>query len=351
MNILIRVLTNGNELKTFSALQWDELLRFARNGKLMATLSAMINKLGGQITPPKTALHLFAGEKVRFDYMLLQVERELYELEKAFKSTNFPIILLKGAAYIAADLKPAAGRLLSDIDILVPKRHLAEAEACLRKHGWQSDQDISAYDERYYRDWMHEIPPLRHPTRHLEVDMHYNLVPLTGRIKVDAEMLFSDAVKLPNSSFSVLSPVDRLLHSATHLLYNDELRGGIRDLADMRLLCLAEAHDSPFWKTLPERAKELNMERPLFYALDALERLFAYSVPSDAMLKCREFAPATLQLFIMRRLIDRVLAPKTVDQFYVPVSEWLLFVRSHWLRMPPVMLCKHLFHKWRTNTQ
>ncbi len=117
----------------------------------------------------------------------------------------------------------------------------------------------------------------------------------------------------------------------------------------MRLLCLAEISNKSFWEDLPKRAQELNMERPLFYAMDALERIFDFPTPDQFKVAIADIAPGPATLIIMRRLIDRVLAPESVNQLKAPIATWLLFVRSHWLRMPPMMLFQHLFKKWRTN--
>ena len=50
----------------------------------------------------------------------------------ALGDAAYPRVLLKGAAYIGQGLPIAAGRLPSDVDILVPRGTLADAEARLR---------------------------------------------------------------------------------------------------------------------------------------------------------------------------------------------------------------------------
>jgi hypothetical protein len=46
---------------------------------------------------------------------------EVNRIQRALTSLDVPVILLKGAAYIVADLPPAPGRIATDVDILVPK--------------------------------------------------------------------------------------------------------------------------------------------------------------------------------------------------------------------------------------
>src|SRR5262245_22321304 len=92
------------------------------------------------------------------------VRWEIDRLSRAFHDTGQLWILLKGAGYIAAGLPPGTGRRVADIDILVPRRDLARVEAILQEHGWQFPE-IDAYDNRYYREWMHELPPMVHRDR------------------------------------------------------------------------------------------------------------------------------------------------------------------------------------------
>src|SRR4029077_14434016 len=124
--------------------------------------------------------------------------------------------LLKGAAYLMGNLPPARGRTFSDIDILVPKSSLLEVERALRAHGWASDK-IDHYDDRYYRRWMHQLPPLTHVERGTTVDVHHTIVPMSARVPVDATTLLNEALVLPvDVGLAVLKPVDMVLHSAVH---------------------------------------------------------------------------------------------------------------------------------------
>jgi len=104
------------------------------------------------------------------------------------------IILLKGAAYLEAGLPCSQGRTLSDLDLLVRREELPRIEKTLQEAGWESDTE-EEYDQRYYREWMHEIPPLKHRFRGLEVDIHHNLLALTGRYRVPAEKLWPPALQ------------------------------------------------------------------------------------------------------------------------------------------------------------
>ncbi|WP_347814582.1 nucleotidyltransferase family protein [Pseudoalteromonas sp. APM04] len=148
----------------------------------------------------------------------MQLRREFSALSMAFADSGYPLVLLKGAAYLALHLPHAKGRRVSDLDLLVPKAYLEDAEQRLSTLGWHQDSALTAYDDHYYRYWMHEVPPLTHAARHIELDLHHTLVPPTSRIRLNDEALFSAVEAVEGYSFSVLSAQDRYLHSAVHLL-------------------------------------------------------------------------------------------------------------------------------------
>lgn len=261
------------------------------------------------------------------------------------------MLLLKGAAYAAAGLPPAAGRLFGDIDLLVPKSQIDAAEAALMLGGWVSGQR-SAYDQRYYRQWMHEIPPMTHVLRQTVLDLHHNLLPETARIRTRPELILNSALPLPEfPRFGIPTPTDLVLHSATHLFHEGEWEHGLRDLVDLDALLRDFGRASGFWGELLDRAAALNLGRPLFYGLRYCRRLLGTPIPDEVLQRCPS------------RPGERAAA--AMDAFFVPAfstahhscrlpgsraAALALYVRSHWLRMPPRLLLPHLAQKfWQTH--
>jgi hypothetical protein len=115
-----------------------------------------------------------------------------------------------------AGLPLARGRTFTDLDILVPRERLEEVEASLLAAGWVH-HNTDDYDQRYYRRWMHELPPMYHPDRGVLMDVHHSILPLTSRLTPDIESFWAESVPLPMPSFRALCPADMLLHSAAHL--------------------------------------------------------------------------------------------------------------------------------------
>ena len=121
-------------------------------------------------------------------------------------------------------------------------------------HGWAS-MHLDKYDQRYYRTWMHELPPMRHVKRLTVIDVHHAIVPETAAIRPDPGKLCAAACPVEKEQgICVLAPVDMVLHSAVHLFHDGEFENGLRDLIDIQRLLNHFGHTPSFWDSLVERA-------------------------------------------------------------------------------------------------
>jgi hypothetical protein len=346
MNILLTALRDPAQAATFGVEEWDLLLRLARHTRLLGRLAVCMDDLGLLGKVPVKVVDHFTAARVFVDQCQRMARWEIDRILKAIQAIEGPIVVLKGSAYILAGLPPARGRLLSDVDLLVPAVSLDIIEKTLLANGWES-MKLEEYDQRYYRTWMHELPPLRHPERGLEVDIHHTISPLTSRLNPDPEKLFQDSVPLADGRLRVLQPVDMVLHSAVHLFYDGEFINGLRDLVDLADMFSHFGSSAGFWGELVQRAREQNLQRPLFYAMRHAQCLLGADIPTTAMTDIGAAAPSRLILHLMDRLIVWVMVPDHPDypQRRTAIAQWLLYVRSHWLRMPPGLLLKHLARK------
>ena len=258
-------------------------------------------------------------------------------------------IFLKGAAYILSGVEAARGRLLSDIDILVPVGALNDIESRLVANGWR-ESPLDEYDKQYFREWMHEIPPFTHLKSNITLDIHHTILALTAKSNPNAEVLLLEAVPTAFEGANVLCPVDMVLHSAAHLFSEGELEMGLRGLIDLeRLLLEFAGKDSNFWDRLIERAKLHQLERPLYYALHYCKLILKLNVPGWVLQHISD-RPSMLLLKWMDFLYLRALMPDhpKADQLFTSFARLLLYIRGHYLRMPIRILVPHLIRKsWK----
>jgi hypothetical protein len=344
-SLLTSALRSPEQLPALNSSEWDLLLRQAGAANLLATLSCLLEEHGvlDRIVPA-------AREQLEWARVLAHRHRQgvLWEvrlIRNALADLGVPLVLLKGAAYTLAKLPPANGRLFSDIDVLVPEERLGEVEAALMLAGWAGTHH-DAYDQRYYREWMHELPPMRHLRRASMIDVHHAILPKTAASRPDPALLRAAAVPVSDMpGLHVLAPADMVLHSAVHLFSDGEFNNGLRDLFDIHRLLCHFGRDRRFWAELLPRAHQLELERPLFYALRYGMLLLDTPVP-DAVRK--ELAgPSPALLAVMDALFRRVLLPDhgSCGDRFSPLARFLLYLRGNWLRMPPLLLARHLFHK------
>ncbi len=330
-----------------SAQDWEVLLGQARQARLQGRLAEHFRAHGWMDSVPQRPRHHLEGAQRLVERQRCEVEFEVDQIRRALAAVAAPIILLKGAAYLMAGLPPSRGRLFSDIDFMVPKASLTAAEAALFAAGWLSE-DRDAYTGRYYRDWMHEIPPMKHVHRGTTVDVHHTISPPTSRFAVDGAKLLARAQEIPQwPGLLTLAPTDMVLHCATHLFQEGDFGHGLRDLLDLNDLITGFESQPGFWLELLDRADELRLEIPLSHGLIHLRRLFS-TKPAEALE--RRVAALDRRPFrreVMTALLGIALRPEhpSCDGPLTAAARWALYVRSHYLRMPVYQIAPHLIRK------
>ena len=346
-DLLVRILRTPDLAARLSLAHWDLLVRQARQAGLLARLHDRFGEQGLLASIPQPVRWHFDAAASLAHKQQIAVQWEVGQIRAALSGLEGPLVVMKGAAYVVAGLPAARGRLFNDIDILVPRSLLNQAEAALRLAGWHAT-GLSPYDERYYRRWMHEIPPLQHLRRATVIDVHHAILPDTARYFPDPGKLLSRSVPVAGlPGVHVLCAEDRILHSAAHLFHDGELPHGLRDLTDLDLLLRHEAAVPNFWPRLVARADELQLGRSLFYALRYAQHFLATPVPDDVWQGLRPAAPGPALLHLMDGIFSRALAPAhaSCHDGLSPLARQAAYIRAHWLRMPPHLLLPHLFHK------
>jgi len=319
-HLLARALADPSAVMALDAEGWTGLLTIARAEQLIGTLAVRVDGL-----PVPAAVDAIlrdaraAAEQGR--------RAALWEAEmarRALAAVGCPVVLLKGTAFVAAGLMAGQGRSIGDLDILVPRAAIDAVEAALLAAGWEWVKP-DPYDDAYYRRWMHELPPLIHRERDRMIDVHHTILPLTARITPDADALIADAVPLGNG-LATLSPNGMIVHAAAHLFADGDLAGGLRNLWDVQCLVAAFGTDG-----LASDAARHGLHREVARALRLVACLFG-----DAR-------PGPVDRLYLRRLTARDGWGRPTR----PVTRLAFYIRSHWLRMPPAMLARHLWTKWR----
>ncbi|HYD12314.1 MAG TPA: nucleotidyltransferase family protein [Allosphingosinicella sp.] len=313
---------------------WTGLISAARAEQLSFSLAV---RMEGRDVPARIAA-IFESARRDAAYARTQALWEAEMARRALAPLGVPVVLLKGTAFHAAGLDACRGRSVGDLDILVPRTAIERVEEALIAAGWERLKPAEGYDDLYYRRWMHELPPLIHRTRDRMIDVHHTILPPTARPTPDADALIADSVAL-ESGLRILNPSDMIVHAAAHLIADGDLAGGLRNLWDIdRLLREFEAADPDFWTKLDGRARRHQLGGAVRRAVRLAHQLYATPVPAG----WRGRRPAD-GLFRAR-----LVARNAWGQERRKGLRFLFYVRGHWLRMPPLMLARHLWTKARS---
>ncbi len=308
---------------------WNRLIQSARQSDLLGQLAASLTNTG---------LDIHWRVQRAFDLELLSAQRRteaaLWELEviRRLVPRTVPIVVLKGCAYALAGDHNAKGRLFSDIDLLIPANFLGDVESALIAGGWKPSA-VSTYDQHYYRNWMHELPPMEHVRRRTVVDLHHAIVPTVSRYAFDPTPLFDQAEELSSGLF-VLSPKDRVIHSSLHAFLEGVPSKALRDLYDINCLLRQHFPEDQQTEALLSRSEELGVKDLVRDAITASATIFINEKPQTP-------GQETLR---SKLLANAALSAITVSPQGRIAAQWLL-AHSHWMKMPFRLLLPHLARK------
>lgn len=345
---LANALADPGFIAGFSSRDWEALIGQARTSDLLGQLAGRLSAAPSAAVPDAVQFHLDAALRIARLHRA-SLLNELASIGDALQGVGQPVLLLKGAAYAVCGLAAGHSRVFSDIDLMVVKDALRKAEGGLLRRGWLPTH-LNSYDQRYYREWMHELPPIEHRSRGTVIDLHHTIVPPTSGHIPDPARLIADArpVQVPHCPdiFRVLSPVDMVMHSACHLFYG-ELQKGLRDLYDLHCLIGEFSAEEGFWTHLLPQAQAHQLEYPVLLALRFAQRVFGTAVPEAIAEECDRRLGRRWTGALTDHLIDAsmyALHPSS-DSTWRRARRHILYARSHWLRMPLHLLIPHLAYK------
>lgn len=343
-DLVCDVLRQPQQMARLSLPDWDLLVRQARRAGLLARIASMLEAQGSiDALPDAPRVHLKAAMTLAAAQHAV-VLRELWLIDQALAHADVRPVLLNGAAYVAGGLLPAMGRMLSSIDILVPEERLIEVDDALRDCDWVTPFH-SVHGQNHSRQWTRERPPLRHIRLQDVLGVQHATLPLTARVTRCSASLLVNSRALQNlPRFGILDPVDMVLHSMAQLFRNDDLNHSLRDLSDLDLLLRYFGRVPAFWTKLLDRAREIDLVRPLHYGLRFAHRLLATPVPSPHLESARAGGPNRAVEYLSDWLWTRALRPRhsTASDRWTPFALFALQVRSLSLRKPPLLRLRRL---------
>ena len=335
---LLLYLAEPSRCSGLSMKRWQQLIWLMREAKLLAAFAAALQRAGLLLALPEYVQRHLQSALIYSDRQAQQIRFECSELNKLLSEADITAIFLKGAAYILADTANSRGRICNDLDVLVTKTQLNHAEQLLQQHGWRTDR-LDDYDERYYRLWSHEIPPMMHVNRGTVLDLHHNLyLPVSGRAADMAQ--FFRLTLTTDSATAVLAPAAMVLHSIIHLFTNEDTQSALRDLWDIHLL-IQQHSNVDFWQQLIDLAQQSGFITELQLCMSALQYYLGAVLDNLTEQHCSKLA-------IDSWWVKYILLPALVPAHPLAcgwrnrTAKQLVYLRGHWIKMPLSILVKHI---------
>lgn len=329
---LIALLRQPELVSGLTLEDWNPVVEAGRRTQLLGSLAALLRRANvhSQV-PPAVQRHLDLAELTA----RRRSEAAIWEVSAMRRAIDpsISLVLLKGCAYVASQDLNAGGRTFSDVDIMVRRQDLPALETALITVGWKPSR-VNAYDQAYYRNWMHEIPPMSHVRRHTVLDLHHAINPPISRYHVSPEKLFERVVEVQPGVF-VLAPLDRVIHCALHLLQEGDPHKLVRDLYDLHMLRQQHTPTTEGQDLLQERALELGVAPLVDLALSAARELFA---PEGS-------GQNKTTSLIESSVVRAARHANDSGSWVTALAGTVVLAYSHWIKMPLRLLLPHLARK------
>lgn len=343
----ISVFNDVNSLSFLTEEKLSELFIFLRAANLLGVFAYKVEgKAFISLLPEKFQCHITSNINY-YERQSFQVGLEIFRIDKLLREVGIKPIFLKGAAYNIEKLRAVKGRTMSDIDILVSSEQIKATEQRLRSVGWQT-KEITDYDDKYYREFAHEIPPMFDPISGTTLDVHHNLyLPISG--KAPDEELVRKNIVTSKDGIIVLAKHMQALHSCVHLFWNEDVSSSLRDLFDFHCIC-SENSTECFWQKIVHTAEEMHLTKLLLDVLGLAECFFGLSYPSDVRAQLEDlnkgwflnFRRQVILFFMQRALIPN---SRVCNSKLLSISRRFAYIRGHLLKMPLIVLIPHMIKK------
>ena len=265
-----------NELNFLTVKQWEALSIAAFQHGLGPLLYQRLKRAGAlELLPPAVFDKLRQGFLVNTARNLIY-QRQTAQLLQALSEQGIPAIALKGIYLVEHIYEDISLRVMSDVDIMVKKEHVARAIAAMQKLGYQTSTYFDAQDSN--RDVKHVPPMSKTGAAYLEI--HYALLEEDRPFSIDIHGLWERAVpaRVGGVDSLALSVEDLILHLCIHMTYQHRFNMGLRGLVDV-LEVLRHYEGQVDWDVLHQRAEAWGAGRVLAVSLALVHELFSAWVP------------------------------------------------------------------------
>lgn len=239
---------------------------------------------------------------------------------------DIPLMLLKGLHLARFVYPEPALRSMADLDLMVPRDRLVEAEELFLGAGYGP---TPRPDPVEFCTRSNHLAKLSTPGGAV-VELHWTIERPTSPFAIDLEGLWARAKTVPfeKHMVRVLAPEDLVLHLVLHTSYHHEFdRSAIKALVDIRHV-VGLHHDVLDWNALATRANTWGAGRVTYVTLRLAASLMDTPVP-PRVLNALEHSADDEEVIVAARQF--ILRPAILPKVFVEVARRTGSARWTWI--------------------
>lgn len=321
-------------LEQLSAEEWVALEQEATRHNLRGLVYRRLADSPSAAVVPAELLARFRAMYVDTAGRNARALHETRRMAQALAGRGIEVILLKGIALARFTYDEPGLRNMADVDVMVRRDRLADAEAVYVANGYGPlpRPDIEEFCRR-----SNHLAKLVKPGMPV-VEVHWGIERPTSPFAIDLDGLWARAIsrELDGVPVRALAPEDALLHLAVHLSYHHLFdRAALKGLVDVReLLAKERAHFD--WPAMVARAGAWGVSGFVYTTLRLAEDLLEAGVPASVLQALPRSTDDEQAVHIARRLIlepDEALpeAVRDLARTRSPGERWHSLVRHLFL--------------------
>jgi hypothetical protein len=264
-----------------AASDWEAVIALALRQGVAPLLHRRIQAAGTLATLPAGLAAQLEEERRATALVSLRHYAEFQRVARALGEAGIPLIALKGLHLAELVYRDIGLRPMSDLDILVPREHVADCLRLLLQLGFGSDADPEAAVARTL-DIKCNIG-VENPAHGTWLEVHWRLdegVADAG-VLLPAIWKSAGAARLGDADAKVMAPEFLLLHVCAHLACNHAFLFSLRGLCDIAEIL--NVHPDLDWKVVVEHGLRHGWTRGVAASLRLARDHLGAPVPAEVL--------------------------------------------------------------------
>jgi hypothetical protein len=295
------------KIRQLSTSDWDGLLHQAIDQDVAPLLYYHLKKIDPAVYIPKRIAHVLQIQYLQSMRRNMLLYDEFNRVLKILQNKGIKLIALKGVHVAETLYNDIALRPMRDIDLMVRKNDLLQAERELMEMGYGTSERPTI-EEQTKKDC--HLERLKR-TGAVPVEIHWNIMPPESPFNIDIDGMWERAREAQLGGFKVLvlSPEDLILHLCLHVSYNHHFSSRLGHIYDI-FEALRYYKNEIDWRRLFTTANAWNARTFVYSALSLSRIMLGAEIPLDAL---KVFKPDNFEEQILDIVYEYILSTSPLD--------------------------------------